>query len=129
MPFKLSKRETSQWMRKLAQKGALNEHRKPNRVGTDSGHLGALLSRRANDLDDSAPHRHKVTDAPKANSRAAKVPRMPADSFKARCQCGITLTLSSTDKGFAQRFIAEWWERHSGEGHGSSIPARRTKEV
>lgn len=50
--------------------------------------------------------------------KTERVPRMPADSHREECRCGIVMKFSWTDEAFANKFIAIWWKRHSGEGHG-----------
>lgn len=54
-----------------------------------------------------------------AVERALKPPRMPADSFKERCHCGLGIMIWCGPRGLGpaeDSFMVEWRERH--EGHG-----------
>lgn len=91
-PFRLSAKETAQFMRKLAKQRVTSPLK---RQGSGLGNPRLL-----------------------GPSVSNKPPRMPADSHREECRCGIVMKFSWTDEGFANKFIAIWWKRHSGEGHG-----------
>lgn len=94
-PVRLSKRETAQWERKLAaQRSTSPLKRQGNGLGNPGGYSSPL----------SQPKRRGDTP-------------MPSTSYRGRCQCGISFTFCWTDREFAEKFIAGWWRRHSGEGH------------
>jgi hypothetical protein len=92
--FRLSAKETAQFVRKLGL----------------SNRLTSPLKRQGNGLGNPP--------VKLASPVSPKTPRMPSDSFREQCKCGIVMTFSWTDKEFAKGFIAGWWGRHSGSGHG-----------
>jgi hypothetical protein len=102
MAIRLSRKETSQWMRKLAKQKFRGAAWTDTQV---SGRRPGIM--------------RKLTDQDSGYSSPAateKPPRMPSDSFRATCPCGLGIMIWCGPAGLGpaeKRFMVEWRERHS----------------
>jgi hypothetical protein len=120
-PFRLSAKETAQFVRKLAKsKDSVVRRGRTREVDSLSNLRDTGPYKRGNE-----PSLDEIGSPAVANDALAGIkprrhgiPRMPADSHREECRCGIVMKFSWTDEAFANKFIAIWWKRHSGKEHG-----------